>query len=364
MNKQNSQIPVINNLMNKTKKLDQKQKFFLLVAAFVVVNLIYFATGLWKSQFFIGTLIGFIFLVMLAEDGSKLVHVKHLKGFERFLAIGFPILVLLVWELIVRAGILNPRWFPPPSTIMGALWDLITDYDKFTKTSLLGQPWLIPSAFAENGWQGVLKLAGQSHLAVTLYRVFVGFILGSIPGIILGVVMGVSRSVRIMLDGIMSAIYVLPKITIFPIMMLVFSDPFGEGPKVAVVAISAFFLVAINTMAGVIGVDNVYLEAGKNYGANRYQMFRHVILPGALPVIFAGLRLALGTALVVIVAVEFVRAKTGVGYLTFYFWEVMMPAKMYAGLIIVMVLGWALTAILQWIEKKVMPWQRHLSSGL
>jgi ABC-type nitrate/sulfonate/bicarbonate transport system permease component len=364
MKKQNSLLSSAGEGVNAMKKLDRKQGFILLAAAFAIFNILFFVSGLWRAYFLIGVLIDFVFLVMMAEDGSKLVNIKRKKGFERFLAIGFPVLVLLLWELTVRIGILNPRWFPPPTTIVGALWDLITGYDKFTKTSLFGRPWLLPGMIAESGWEGVKVLAKESHLLATLYRVFIGFILGSLPGVVVGVVMGVSRSVRIMLDGIMSAIYVLPKITIYPIMMLVFADPFGEGPKVAVVAISVFFLVAINAMAGVAGVDFVYLEAGKNYGANRFQMFKHVILPGALPVIFAGLRLALGTALIVIVAVEFVRAKTGVGYLTFYYWEIMAPDKMYAGLIIVMALGWLLTAGLQWIEKRMMPWQRSQTSEL
>jgi len=87
-------------------------------------------------------------------------------------------------------------------------------------------------------------------------------------------------------------------------------------------------------------------------------MFRHVILPGALPIVFSGLRLALGTSLIVIVAVEFVRADRGVGYLIFYNWQVLSTAKMYAALVVVMVLGVALTALLQAVERRVMPWRR------
>jgi NitT/TauT family transport system permease protein len=170
--------------------------------------------------------------------------------------------------------------------------------------------------------------------------------------------------VRTMIDATLSAFYVLPKIAIFPIMMLLFPDPFGEGPKIAVVAISAFFLVAINTMVGVRDIDPVFIEAGRNYGADRWQMFRHVIVPGAMPVIFAGLRLALGTALIVIIAIEFVRAKTGVGFLTFYYWEILSPDKMYAGLVVVMLLGVALTALLKWVERLVMPWSRERETGI
>ncbi|MEL7235509.1 MAG: ABC transporter permease, partial [Chloroflexota bacterium] len=252
------------------------------------------------------------------------------------------------------------RWFPPPTDVAAALWDLTINYDRFQETSLLGRPWLIPQQFGPEGegWDGVAVLFTESHVLATLWRVFGGFLIGATPGVLIGMVMGMNRTVRNMLDTTLSAIYVLPKIAIFPIMMLIFPNPFGEGPKVAVVAISAFFLVAINTMAGVAEIAPIYLQAGKNYGANRVQMLRHVIIPAALPVIFAGLRLALGTALIVIVAIEFVRSQKGVGYLVYYNWQVGSTDKMYAGLFVVMVLGVLLTYGLQWLERRVMPWRR------
>ena len=239
-----------------------------------------------------------------------------------------------------------------------ALVDLTVSYDKFNETSLLGRPWLIPSRLLSEGWPGVAALFAESHVYATLSRVFLGFLIGSIPGIFIGMIMGMNRTVRLMLDTTMSAAYVLPKIAIFPIMMLLFADPFGEGPKVAVVAISAFFLVAINTMVGVRDIDPVLIQAARNYGAKGWQLFYHVIIPGALPVIFAGLRLALGTALIVIVAIEFVRAKKGVGFMTYYYWEILSTEKMYAGLVVVMVLGVLLTYGLQWVEKRAMPWEK------
>ncbi len=315
--------------------------------------------GLWKPFWWAGVGLSFVFLVILAEQIGRTVPARARPTYERALTVGFPVLLLVAWELIVRAEILSPRWFPPPSRILVALWQLSVEYDTFNKTSLLGRPWLIPQRLVSEGWPGVAALFAESHLWATLLRVFAGFLLGALPGILVGVVMGVNRTVRLMLDTTMSAIYVLPKIAIFPIMMLIFPDPFGEGPKIAVVAISAFFLVAINTMAGVRDIDPVFIQAGVNYGANRWQLFRHVILPGALPVIFAGLRLALGTALIVVVAIEFVRARTGVGFVTFYFWEILVTEKMYAGLFVVMALGILLTYGLQRLERRIMPWQER-----
>ncbi len=332
------------------------QELWLLVLALIVIDVAATILGLWKGFWWAILFVDFVLIVMLAERLEGRIALRHQESYKRVLALGFPLLLLVSWELIVGAEILSPRWFPPPSRIATALWDLTVTFDRFNETSLLGRPWLIPSRLSSEGLPGVWALFQESHLWATLSRVLMGFFLGALPGVLLGMVMGLNRTVRMMLDATMSAVYVLPKIAIFPILMLIFPNPFGEGPKVTVVAISAFFLVAISTMAGVRGIDPVYLQAGRNYGANRLQMFRHVILPGALPIIFSGLRLALGTALIVIVAVEFVRAQTGVGFLVFYHWQILVTEKMYAGLFVVMLLGVLLTYALQLIERRVMPW--------
>jgi NitT/TauT family transport system permease protein len=330
----------------------------LFVACAVVWNAVLYFTGLWGLLWWLALFGNFVLVVLAAERIGRVVPPSGRKIYERSLAFGFPILALVAWQLIVDAGILDPTFFPQPTKIGKALWDLTVNYDRFSGTSLLGRPWLIPAEFHSHGWAGVWSLFAESNVWATLGRVFAGFVIGAIPGILLGVVMGLNQTVRLMLDTTLSAIYVLPKIAIFPIVMLVFANPFGEGPKIAVVALSVFFLMAINTMAGVRDIDPVFIMAGRNYGAKGFALFRHVILPAAMPVIFAGLRIALGTALIVIISVEFLRAKQGVGYMTYYYWQVLNPEKMYAGLFVVMVLGVILTYGLQWLQKKVMPWQR------
>lgn len=329
-----------------------------LVAAAAVWNTVFFAAGLWFPLWWLGLFGDFVLIVLLAERVGRVVPPRGRRAYERTLAFGFPVLALVAWQTIVDAGILSATWFPQPTRIAQALWDMTVTYDKFSHTSLIGRPWLMPEAFSKDGLAGVWALVAESHVWATLGRVAAGFVIGSIPGVLLGVVMGMNKTVRLMLDTTLSAIYVLPKIAIFPIVMLMFSDPFGEGPKIVVVGLSVFFLMTINSMAGVRDIDPVFLMAGKNYGARGFQMLRHVIIPAALPVIFAGLRLALGTALIVIISVEFLRAKQGVGFITFYYWEVLNPEKMYAGLIVVMILGILLTYVLQWFERRVMPWQR------
>jgi NitT/TauT family transport system permease protein len=321
-------------------------------------NALLYVAGLWRPLWWLALFGNFVLIVVAAERVGRNVPPAYRKLYERTLAFGFPVLALVAWQLIVDAGILNPLWFPQPTRIAQALWDVTVKFDRFSGTSLIGRPWLIPSRFETEGWAGVWALFAESHVWATLGRVFAGFVIGAIPGILLGVIMGVNRTVRLMLDTTLSAIYVLPKIAIFPIVMLMFSDPFGEGPKITVVALSVFFLMTINTMAGVRDIDPVFLMAGRNYGARGFSLLRHVILPAAMPVIFAGLRLALGTALIVIISIEFLRAKQGVGFMTFYYWEVMNPERMYAGLFVVMVLGVILTYGLQAVQRWLMPWQR------
>lgn len=334
------------------------REILLSVGAAVILNSLVTALHYWRDYWELTLLIDFILLVIAAERLGGLIPIRHKRLYDRALAFGFPLIILLCWEALVNAGVLNARWFPAPSSILRALRDLTVHYDRFNKSSLIGRPWLIPEVWQEHGMAGVKALFRESHVYVTLSRVFLGFILGSLPGIVIGMAMGMNATIRNMLDTTLSALYVLPKIAIFPIMMLLFPDPFGEGPKVAVVAISAFFLVTISTMTGVQQIDPVLIQAGRNYGANRLQMFRCVILPGALPMIFSGLRLALGTGLTVIVAIEFVRAKIGVGYVILYYWEINSTAKMYGGLFVTMILGVVLTYGLQLAERLVMPWQR------
>ena len=141
-------------------------------------------------------------------------------------------------------------------------------------------------------------------------------------------------------------------------MMLIF-DPFGETYQIVTVAIGVFFLALVNTMVGVRDIDPIFIEAGKNFGANSVQLFRHVIIPAALPFIFAGLRLGLGVGLVLVVAIEFLRGEKGVGYITWYYWEIMIVENMYAGLIIIMTLGVITTFGLQALERRLLPWQQE-----
>jgi ABC-type nitrate/sulfonate/bicarbonate transport system permease component len=270
---------------------------------------------------------------------------------DRLLSIGFPLALLALWETAVRLQWLDGRFFPAPTAVAVALWDLTV------QGQLLGKLWLLPGLIAAGDVSGVRKVLVEGHLWVSLFRIFSGFFVGAIPGILLGVVMGMNRTVRVALDPVVSAVYVLPKIAILPLVMLVFG--IGEVSKIVIVAIASFFLVLINTTVGVRDIEPIFIEAGKNYGANHRQMFRHIIIPAALPIIFSGLRLSLGTSLIVIIAAEFVAANYGLGYLIWFSWQTLLTENMFAGLVVIMILGALFTSGLQALERKLMPWQRE-----
>ena len=270
---------------------------------------------------------------------------------DRLLSIGFPLALLVLWEMAVRLQWLDGRFFPAPTAVAVALWELTV------KGELLGKLWLLPGLIAAGDLSGARKVFVEGHLWVSLFRIFSGFFVGAVPGIILGVAMGMNRTIRVALDPVVSAIYVLPKIAILPLVMLVFG--IGEVSKIVIVAIASFFLVLINTTVGVRDIEPIFIEAGRNYGANRRQMFRHIIIPAALPIIFSGLRLSLGTSLIVIIAAEFVAANYGLGYLIWFSWQTLLTENMFAGLVVIMILGALFTSGLQAVERRLMPWQRE-----
>ncbi len=244
---------------------------------------------------------------------------------ERLVSLLSPLVLLGVWELLVRGRILDARFFPAPSAVLKTLVTLVTS--------------------------GVLL----SDIGVSLIRIGAGFALGAISGLVLGLLMGVSRLVRAAIKPLVGVIYPIPKIAILPLVMLIFG--IGEPSKYVIVAIGVFFLVLLNTMAGVMNIDKIYFEVGQNFGASRSDILRTIAIPGALPLIFTGLRLAWGTGLLLIVAAEFISSRSGIGFLIWTAWQTFSVEEMYAGLLTISALGLVSFAIFDAIERRLVPWK-------
>jgi NitT/TauT family transport system permease protein len=194
------------------------------------------------------------------------------------------------------------------------------------------------------------------HFWASMQRLFWGFLFGGVPALMLGVAMGLSRPLRMLVEPIVSATYPVPKSAILPLVLLIFG--LGESSKIVMVGIGIFFPIVINAMAGVLEIQKIYFDVSKNFGASRWQVFRTVALPGAMPLILTGVKLGIGMGLVLISIAEMVGAKSGLGFMMWNAWEILSVETMYVGLIVIAVLGIVFSQIVTEIERLIVPWKQ------
>jgi NitT/TauT family transport system permease protein len=236
-----------------------------------------------------------------------------------------PVLLLLLWEILARSGLVDIRLFSCPSRIMETFF-----------------PVLFSGELLYHSW-------------ISVRRIILGFAAGALPGVVLGLSMGLFPLVRAALEPMVAATFPIPKLAVMPLILLVFG--LGESSKIFTIAIGVFYLVLINTMAGVLSIDKIYLDVAKNYNASRWNFYCTVALPGALPMIFAGFKLGMGTALLLIVAAELSAARAGVGYWIWRAYDMFDIERMFVALIMMSVLGYIMSYLLDYIERRVIPWK-------
>ncbi|WP_197039599.1 ABC transporter permease [Nocardia carnea] len=236
-------------------------------------------------------------------------------------------LLLALWQLASTVGWIDSRLYPSPTDIIRDGWELVRN----------GTLW--------------------PDVRVTTMRVFYGFVIGAAAGIVVGLVMGSIRWIRKMLESTLDALYVVPKLALLPILLNIFG--LGEGPKIALVATTVFFFVWISTMSAVISVPEGYREAAQCFGANRWDMFRHVLMPASLPQIFVAMRVGAGIAFLVIVAAEFIVGTDGLGYLIFNSRALFLNGQMFVGIVAVAIGGVIFTEIVRFIGRRLTKWAPH-----
>jgi NitT/TauT family transport system permease protein len=246
--------------------------------------------------------------------------------FNRIIAVATPILLLAAWEIAARAGAIDTRFFSSPSAIAEVFW-----------------------AMARSG-------ALWDHTEVSLVRVLIGFAIGTALGIVLGLAIGLFPTVSALLEPLVNATFPIPKVGLLPLVIILFG--LGEASKYAIIAIAVVYLVLINTTSGVRTIERIYLDVGRNYRAGKLMMFTDVALPGALPMIMAGMKISMGVSMILIVTAESLAAKSGIGYLIWTSWQVFEVEKMYVGLFVSAILGFGLAAMLDGLERVLVPWKR------
>ena len=234
--------------------------------------------------------------------------------------------VVVAWEALVRLRGIAPIYLPAPSSVFVYLSRMIAD--------------------------GSMPY----HLGITLLRIFVGFGLAAVFGIALGVLMGMSRTIARVADVWIAALYPLPKISLIPLLIIWVGT--GEAYKIVISAVSAFFPIVISTYSGIRQTDRGLIKAAKDLGANARQIQLKVVIPGAIPSIFAGLHLGMGIAIILVVAAEMIGGSSqgGMGWLLISSGQVMETEKVFASLIVLAVVGAIVIKLQQWIDRKVAPW--------
>ncbi|MGH7387863.1 MAG: ABC transporter permease [Candidatus Rokuibacteriota bacterium] len=248
---------------------------------------------------------------------------------QHWIAVISPVVLVLAWEWASAAGALREALFPRPTTVARHLWELAAD----------GTLW--------------------KHTRTTLVRIAWAFAVSAVLGVATGLAMGLWRRLREGLDPIFAVVYPIPSVLFLPLVS--FLVPAGEVAVVVTTAVTSFFLVAFTTTHGVRQIDRLVLEAATHYGARGWRLFASVLLPGALPFIFTGLRLGLGYALIVVIAVEIVAASRGLGALLWLSWQVLKVEDMYAAFLVIAALGAALSYGLAILRARLLPWVQDVA---
>ncbi|MFK0007357.1 ABC transporter permease [Paenarthrobacter sp. NPDC090520] len=248
---------------------------------------------------------------------------------RRFAGLVGPAAVVLLWVVASATGLLDPRILSEPWTVVGTAGELIAD--------------------------GRL----QEHLAISAQRAGLGLFFGIVVGAVLALVAGLSRVGESLIDGPVQIKRAIPGLALIPLLILWFG--IDETMKVLTITLGVFVPIYLQTHAGLRGIDLRYVELAQTVGLSRAGFLRRVVLPGALPGFFLGLRFAVTGAWVSLVVVEQINSTSGIGYM-------MELARTYGqtniivlGLAVYGILGLLSDAAVRLLERKALSWQRTLA---
>ncbi|MCO8275895.1 ABC transporter permease [Actinoplanes sp. TRM 88003] len=254
-------------------------------------------------------------------------RVKRRIRWQRALS---PVLILALWEAAARAGLIAADKLPAPSTVLQTGWRLARD-------GTLGD-----------------------HLLDSLTRAALGLLIGGTLALILGSVAGLLRAGDDAIDPPVQMARMLPHLALVP--LLIIWVGIGESMKITLVALGAFFPLYFNTYAGIRDIDQRLVEAARTCGLGAWQRIRHVVLPGALPSLFLGLRLAIGAAWLSLVVGEQTNTQNGIGFLMMEAREFSQTDVVVLGLFVYAGLGLLSDLLLRILERRTLAWRRGLQA--
>lgn len=235
-----------------------------------------------------------------------------------------PALLLVGWEAAARLGEIPPTILPAPSDVAAALWKLTVSGDIF------------------------------QHIGVSAWRALVGFAIGGAIGFALGLANGLSGISRAASDTTLQMVRNIPHLALIPLVILWFG--IDEEAKLFLVALGVFFPIYINTLHGIRTVDPHLIEMGRIYGMSNLELFARVILPGALPSIFVGLRYALGIMWLTLIVAETISASSGLGYMAMQAREFLLIDVVVLSILIYALLGKLADSAARLLERAFLKW--------
>lgn len=244
---------------------------------------------------------------------------------RRLLGLAAILLALGFWQMASSLGWVSAFFAPSPLRVLAAL-----------------------AAMAASG-----ELLG--HVVASLQRLFGGYALGMTAGVFVGIAVGLFTLARSAGIALVSALFPIPKIALLPLFILWFG--IGEGSKVATIAFGTFFPTVVATYAAVDNVDRSLVRMGRAFGLSSFAIVCKIILPGALPGILAGLRIASSIGIVLLVAAEMIGANQGIGALVLAAGNLMQTDQLLAGVVLLSVLGLAIAGALGALERRLLAWR-------
>lgn len=255
---------------------------------------------------------------------------KFARGFARVAERGIGIVIFLaLWEALPRLGIVSDAYLSPPSAVVASIAQLVDT----------GQLW--------------------KHLAASLQRSLWGLLLASFFGVVLGLLIGSSKRLAAIVDPVLQLFRQTSAFALFPVFILFLG--IGELSKVAIIFWASFWPVLLSTVSGVKQVDRLLVNSALSMGASQRFIFFKVVLPASLPSIFTGVRLAGAYSITALVAAEMIGAHSGLGFLTLNSQETFQIPTMYAGILLLAVLGLLLNYLLALLERRLLRWRKGLS---
>ena len=238
-----------------------------------------------------------------------------------------PVILLAVWEGLVRAKLIDAIYLPPPSQVSVGFYGLVVS----------GELW--------------------THIRASMTRVLGGYLIAACLGIGFGLLLGWFRDVAAFFDPLIELFRPISAIAIIPLAILWFG--IGETSKIFLIMYGSFFPILLNTVAGVRSTDLVFIRAARTLGAGRARILRTIVIPSAMPFIYTGLRVSMGIAMIVIISSEMVAADNGLGWFILDSERVYKTDLMIGGIITISMISLAIDFSLRKLRGLLFPWWRE-----